>query len=144
MIFLEPLIASPLDSAVMLASLACFLLGGTWVFMRQAENAYYKQVKTNLVASGGRLFVVNAAKVQTYALLGFLHGEVLLTALAFIAGHKNVTTTAKYVRGREEGARRALEARDGFLDTEPLLAWVPETAEELAALAWLAGRMEFL
>lgn len=35
-----------------------------------------------------------------------------LTALAFLAGHRNVTTTAKYVRAREAGARRALDARD--------------------------------
>lgn len=35
-----------------------------------------------------------------------------LTALAFLLGHKSVTTTAKYVRGREAGARRALQARE--------------------------------
>lgn len=34
-----------------------------------------------------------------------------LTALAYLAGHKHVTTTAKYVRGRKEGAADALAAR---------------------------------
>jgi integrase len=34
-----------------------------------------------------------------------------LTAIAYIAGHKHIVTTAKYVRGREEGAADALAAR---------------------------------
>jgi integrase len=34
-----------------------------------------------------------------------------LTAIAYIAGHKHIVTTAQYVRGREEGAADALAAR---------------------------------
>lgn len=34
-----------------------------------------------------------------------------LTAIAYIAGYKHIVTTAKYVRGREEGAADALAAR---------------------------------
>lgn len=34
-----------------------------------------------------------------------------LTAIAYLAGHKHVTTTAQYVRGRKEGAAEALAAR---------------------------------
>lgn len=34
-----------------------------------------------------------------------------LTALAYLAGHKHVTTTAQYVRGRKEGAAEALASR---------------------------------
>ncbi len=37
-----------------------------------------------------------------------------LTAIAYIAGHKQVTTTAKYVRGRMEGAADALASRQAF------------------------------
>ena len=40
-----------------------------------------------------------------------------VNALAFLAGHKSVTTTAQYVRGREAGARRALEVCGDTRDT---------------------------
>lgn len=54
---------------------------------------------------------LNYHDIRHAALMDLGSSTTDLTAIAYIAGHKHIVTTAKYVRGREQGAADAMAAR---------------------------------
>ena len=81
----------------------------------EAEEAFGGQSVLTVIVQAPELFetpILRAVEEMTWQLQG-LDGVQRVVSLATVS---------------------ALEARDGFLDTEPLLAWVPETPEELLDL----------